>query len=82
MPQRTAHGWSAGWSARRWTAVCRLADLSLEDFREVDPTLDESVYDVLGVEKAVAAHAELRLDRSGAGSPANRAMEGESRRRQ
>jgi len=34
---------------------CRLADLQLADFRSADPTLDESVYQVLGVERAVAA---------------------------
>ena len=33
----------------------RLADLPLEDFREADPDLDARVYDVLGVEQAVAA---------------------------
>jgi len=33
----------------------RLADLSLEEFRQADPGLDASVYDVLGPEKAVAA---------------------------
>ena len=33
----------------------RLADLPLEAFREADPSLDLSVYDVLGVEHAVRA---------------------------
>jgi argininosuccinate lyase len=33
----------------------RLADLPLADFRELDPDLDESVYQVLGVENAVRA---------------------------
>jgi argininosuccinate lyase len=33
----------------------RLADLSLEDFREAHPELDAGVYDVLGPQKAVAS---------------------------
>jgi argininosuccinate lyase len=33
----------------------RLSDLSLEEFREAQPDLDASVYDVLGPKKAVAA---------------------------
>ena len=33
----------------------RLSDLSLEEFREADANLDESVYDVLGAANAVAA---------------------------
>jgi argininosuccinate lyase len=33
----------------------RLSDLALEEFREVDPSLDEGVFGILGVEKAVAA---------------------------
>jgi argininosuccinate lyase len=32
-----------------------LADLSLADFQAADESLDESVYQVLGVENAVAA---------------------------
>ena len=34
---------------------CRLADLPLEDFRSADASLDKSVYEVLGVERAVNA---------------------------
>jgi argininosuccinate lyase len=33
----------------------RLSDLSLSEFQEVDPTLDDGVFDVLGVQKAVTA---------------------------
>jgi len=54
-PQRTAHhlvGKLVGLAQERG---CRLADLQLADFRSADPTLDESVYQVLGVERAVAA---------------------------
>ena len=34
-----------------------LSDLPLSEFQAADPKLDKSVYDVLGVEKAVAAMA-------------------------
>jgi argininosuccinate lyase len=34
---------------------CSLADLTLDDFRAVDTSLDASVYEILGVEKAIAA---------------------------
>jgi len=34
---------------------CRLADLTVEDFRAADASLDKSVYEVLGVEKAIYA---------------------------
>ena len=33
----------------------RLSDLPLDEFRAALPELDESVYEVLGVERAVAA---------------------------
>ncbi len=33
----------------------RLSDLPLEEFQQADPELDATVYDVLGVEKAVAS---------------------------
>ena len=55
VPQRTAHG-SVGRLVRKaLDRGVRLSDLSLSDFREVDPTLDEGVFRVLGVEKAVEA---------------------------
>jgi argininosuccinate lyase len=34
---------------------CRLADLSLEEFRKAHSELDKDVFDVLGAERAVAA---------------------------
>jgi argininosuccinate lyase len=54
-PQRTAHhlvGQLVGLALARG---CRLADLSLDDFRAADRSLDESVFSVLGVERAIAA---------------------------
>jgi argininosuccinate lyase len=54
-PQRTAHhlvGQLVGVALDRG---CRLADLKLDDFRSADSSLDESVFGVLGVERAVAA---------------------------
>lgn len=54
-PQRKAHH-LIGELVRLATAKSvTLAELSLEDFQSVDPTLDPSVYDVLGVKKAVSA---------------------------
>jgi argininosuccinate lyase len=53
VPQRTAHG-SVGRLVRKaLDRGVRLLDLSLSEFREVDPTLDDGVFDVLGVQKAV-----------------------------
>jgi argininosuccinate lyase len=55
IPQRTAHhlvGSLVGTARERGV---RLADLSAEDFRRAHPDLDESVCDVLGVDKAVAS---------------------------
>jgi argininosuccinate lyase len=54
-PQRTAHhlvGQLVGTALGRG---CRLADLTLDEFRTAEASLDESVYGVLGVEKAIAA---------------------------
>jgi argininosuccinate lyase len=55
IPQRTAHGLVGRLVRKALDRGVRLSDLSLEDFRESHPELDEGVYDVLGVEKAVAA---------------------------
>jgi argininosuccinate lyase len=54
-PQRTAHHAVGQLVGKALERSCRLADLKLEDFRAADGSLDESVYDVLGVEKAIAA---------------------------
>ncbi|MEX2185725.1 MAG: argininosuccinate lyase [Pirellulales bacterium] len=55
VPQRTAHGLIGQLVAKGKGRNARLADLPLEAFREVDASLDENVYDVLGAERAVAA---------------------------
>jgi len=55
VPQRTAHG-SVGRLVRKaLDRGVRLSDLSLSEFQEVDSALDDGVFDVLGVQKAVAA---------------------------
>ena len=55
VPQRTAHGLVGRLVRKALDRGVRLADLSLDDFHEADASLDASVYDVLGPEKAVAA---------------------------
>jgi len=54
-PQRTAHGIVGRLVRKAMERGVRLSDLCMEDFREVDPGLDESVYQVLGAQKAVEA---------------------------
>ena len=54
-PQRTAHGIVGRLVRKALDRGVRLSDLTIADFREVDADFDQSVYDVLGVEKAVAA---------------------------
>jgi len=55
IPQRTAHGLVGRLVRKALERGERLADLSLEDFREAHPELDAGVYDVLGPERTVAA---------------------------
>lgn len=55
VAQRTAHGLVGRLVRKAMDRGARLADLSLDEFREAHPELDASVYDVLGPEKAVAA---------------------------
>ena len=55
IPQRTAHGLVGRLVRKALDRGVRLADLSLDEFRQAHPDLDASVYDVLGPEKAVAA---------------------------
>ena len=55
VPQRTAHGLVGRLVRKALDQNVRLADLPLTDFREALPELDQSIYDILGVEKAVAA---------------------------
>lgn len=54
-PQRIAHGCVGRLVRKALDRNVRLSDLSLSDYQEVDPTLDEGVFGVLGVQKAVAA---------------------------
>ena len=54
-PQRTAHHIVGQLVGQALARSCRLADLKLDDFRAVDGSLDESVYAILGVEKAITA---------------------------
>jgi argininosuccinate lyase len=55
VPQRTAHHLVGELVRKALDRGLRLSDLPLEDFRAALPDLDESVYGVLGVERAVAA---------------------------
>ncbi len=54
-PQRTAHGIVGRLVRKALDHGVRLADLTLDDLRAVHPEMDESVYTVLGAERAVAA---------------------------
>jgi argininosuccinate lyase len=53
--QRTAHGLVGRLVGSAMELGVSLSDLPLAEFQKADPALDKSVYDVLGVEKAVAA---------------------------
>jgi argininosuccinate lyase len=55
VPQRTAHELVGKLVRKALDRDARLSGLSLEEFRDVYPDLDESVYNVLGVEQAVRA---------------------------
>jgi argininosuccinate lyase len=55
MPQRTAHHLVGELVGKALAKGCRLADLSLEEFQASHPDLNSSVYDILGVEKAISA---------------------------
>jgi argininosuccinate lyase len=54
-PQRTAHGVVGKLVRKALDREVRLSDLTLDEFRSIDSTLDASVYEVLGAERAVAA---------------------------
>jgi argininosuccinate lyase len=54
-PQRTAHHLVGQLVAAAQARGCRLADLPLDELRAADPSLDASVYEVLGTDKAVQA---------------------------
>lgn len=55
IPQRTAHGLVGRLVRCAMDRGVRLADLPLAEFQKEYAELDESVYEVLGVEKAVSA---------------------------
>ncbi len=55
LPQRTAHHLIGGLVKLATEKSVTLSQLALEDFQSFDSSLDESVYDVLGVDKAVEA---------------------------
>ena len=55
MPQRKAHRLIGELVRLATSKSVTLTELSLEDFQSVDADLDDSVYDVLGVENAVNA---------------------------
>jgi len=53
VPQRKAHHAVGSLVRKAMDQHVRLEDLTLEDFKAVDPTLDFTVYNVLGVKNAV-----------------------------
>jgi argininosuccinate lyase len=53
IPQRTAHEIVGKLVRTALDRNCRLADLSLADFQQAHPQLDKSIYDLLGVNRAV-----------------------------
>ena len=55
LPQRTAHHLIGGLVKLATEKSVTLSLLPIEDFQSFDSSLDESVYDVLGVDKAVQA---------------------------
>ena len=55
VPQRTAHGMVGRLVGKALKRNVRLSDLTLDEFRQENPDLDEGVYHVLGAEKAVEA---------------------------
>ena len=55
IPQRTAHGLVGRLVRKALDANCRLADLPIEDYKEAHEDLDESVYEILGVDRALQA---------------------------
>lgn len=55
IPQRTAHGIIGRLVGKARRENLSLAELPLEDFQEAHPELDEKVYEVLGVQRAVGA---------------------------
>jgi argininosuccinate lyase len=54
-PQRTAHHLVGALVGKAMARGCRLADLPLEEFHAADSSLDKTVYEALGVERAINA---------------------------
>ena len=55
IPQRTAHGVVGQLVRQAMATGFRLADLPLSEYQAAEPTLDDSVYSILGVPAALAA---------------------------
>ena len=55
LPQRTAHHHVGELVAKATERGCRLSDLKLEDFHSAHLQIDDSVFNILGVQKAVEA---------------------------
>ncbi len=55
MPQRKAHHLVGEIVRYATTRNVSLVELSLEDFQTLDSTIDASIYDVLGIDNAIAA---------------------------
>jgi argininosuccinate lyase len=53
IPQRTAHHLVGQLVGAALARGCGLSDLTIDDFRATDPSLDKSVYDILGVDRAI-----------------------------
>jgi argininosuccinate lyase len=53
IAQRTAHHLVGQLVGKAMERGCRLADLKLDDFRSAEASIDESIYNVLGVERAI-----------------------------
>lgn len=59
IPQRKAHHMIGELVRLATEKSITLAELPLEDFQAADPTLDASVYDVLGVKNAIDAFQSI-----------------------
>ncbi len=55
IPQRTAHGMVGRLVRSAMNRGIPLAELSLDEFKAEDPSIDESVYEILGVRNAIDA---------------------------
>ncbi len=59
IPFRQAHHVSGRAVALAESRGCTLAELSLDDYRQIDSRVDERVFDVLSVEKSVASRTSF-----------------------